>query len=77
MPESNRAPLPENYMSTVIATGDAPPLAYDMATASRVSTIGVTKLYELIAEGRLATSKIGRRRVILADSLHQLIAGGC
>jgi len=60
-----------------IASPDAAPLAYDMATASRVSSLGQTKLYELIADGRLATSKIGKRRLILADSLRRLISEGC
>lgn len=53
------------------------PLAYDIATASRVSSIGRTRLYELIAQGRLATSKIGKRRIIHADSLRSLLAEGC
>lgn len=56
---------------------DPQPLAYDIATASRVSSIGRTRLYELIAQQRLATSKIGKRRVIHADSLRRLIAEGC
>jgi len=59
------------------ATTDAAPLAYDMATACRVSSLGMTKLYELIADGRLATSKVGKRRLVLADSLRQLLAEGC
>lgn len=59
------------------ATADAAPLAYDMATACRVSSLGMTKLYELIADGRLATSKVGKRRLVLADSLRQLLAEGC
>ena len=37
----------------------------------------MTKLYELIADGRLATSKVGKRRLVLADSLRQLLAEGC
>ncbi|WP_246027442.1 helix-turn-helix domain-containing protein [Novosphingobium umbonatum] len=56
---------------------DAAPLAYDIATAARISSIGQTKLFELIASGRLSTSKIGRRRLIHADSLHQLVKEGC
>ena len=52
------------------------PLAYDIATASRVSTLGKTRLYELIAEGRLTATKIGKRRLILADSLLSLIREG-
>ena len=58
-------------------TAEAQPLAYDVATASRISTIGKTRLYELMAENRLESRRIGRRRVILADSLRALIAEGC
>ncbi|WP_068082677.1 hypothetical protein [Novosphingobium rosa] len=60
-----------------IATIEPQPLAYDIATASRVSTIGKTRLYELIAEGKLESRTIGKRRVILADSLRRLISEGC
>lgn len=60
-----------------LASADAAPLAYDMATACRVSSLGASKLYELIAEGRLSTSKVGKRRLIHADSLRRLIAEGC
>ncbi len=63
---------------TPITFDDAPaPIAYDIATAARVSSLGVTKLYQLIGEGRLATSKIGKRRLIMADSLRRLVAEGC
>lgn len=53
------------------------PLAYDLTTASRVSSLGKTRLYELIAVGQLTTTKIGKRRLIHADSLHRLIQEGC
>lgn len=53
------------------------PLAYSVHDASRVSTIGKTRLYELMSSGRLESRRIGRRRVILADSLRALIAEGC
>lgn len=59
------------------APSEAAPLAYDIATAARVSALGKSKLYELIAEGRLVSSKVGKRRLVLADSLHKLIAEGC
>jgi excisionase family DNA binding protein len=58
------------------AYAEPQPLAYDIATASRVSTLGKTRLYELIAEGRLTATKIGKRRLILADSLLCLIREG-
>jgi excisionase family DNA binding protein len=53
------------------------PLAYTVADASRVARIGQTKLFELIASGRLASSKVGRKRLIHAESLRKLIAEGC
>ena len=52
------------------------PLAYDVATACRVSSLGKTRLYSLIASGQLASSKLGKRRLIHADSLHLLIQEG-
>ena len=52
------------------------PLAYSVADAIRVSSIGKTRLYQLIAEGRLQVRKIGKRTLIPAASLRALIEGG-
>ncbi len=43
--------------------------------ASRALGIGRTKIYELIAQGRLETVKIGRRTLIKAKSIRALIDG--
>jgi hypothetical protein len=51
------------------------PLAYSVADAIRVSSIGKTRLYQLIAEGRLQVRKIGKRTLIPAASLRALIEG--
>lgn len=51
------------------------PLAYSVADACRVSTIGKTRLYQLIAEGKLEVRKIGKRTLIPAASLRRLIEG--
>ena len=51
------------------------PLAYSIADACRVTSIGLTRLYILIAEGRLEVRKIGRRTLIPAASLRALIEG--
>lgn len=51
------------------------PLAYSVAEACRVSSIGKTSLYALIAEGRLEVRKIGKRTLIPAASLRALIDG--
>ncbi|WP_428629860.1 helix-turn-helix domain-containing protein [Sphingopyxis sp.] len=51
------------------------PLAYSINEASRVSSLGRTRLYQLIGEGRLEVRKIGKRTLIPAASLRALIAG--
>jgi excisionase family DNA binding protein len=56
-------------------TNSHEPLAYSVNDACRVSTLGKTRLYQLIAEGRLETRKIGKRTLIPASSLRALIAG--
>lgn len=54
---------------------DLQPLAYSVAEAIRVSSIGKTRLYALIKEGRLEARKIGKRTIIPASSLRALING--
>lgn len=51
------------------------PLAYSIREACHISSLGRTRLYQLIAEGRLEVRKIGRRTLIPADSLRALIEG--
>lgn len=48
-------------------------LAYSIPEAASAISIGRSKIYELIAEGRLETRKIGKRTVIPAASLRQLL----
>lgn len=56
--------------------GQSPePLAYSVADACRVSSIGRTRLYQLIGEGRLQARKVGKRTLIPAASLRALIEG--
>ena len=50
-------------------------LAVRVADASRLTGIGKTKLFELISDGTLETTSIGRRRLILYRSLQRLIEG--
>ena len=47
-----------------------------MADACRVSSIGRTRLYALIGEGKIEVRKIGKRTLIVAASLRRLIEGG-
>jgi excisionase family DNA binding protein len=51
------------------------PLAYSVREACRVSSIGRTRLYQLIGEGQLEARKIGKRTLIPAASLRALIGG--
>jgi excisionase family DNA binding protein len=51
------------------------PLAYSISDACRVSSLGRTRLYQLISEGRLEARKIGKRTLIPAASLRALIDG--
>ena len=51
------------------------PLAYSVTEACRVTSIGRTRLYALINEGRLEIRKIGKRTLIPAASLRALIEG--
>lgn len=53
-----------------------PPLAYSIKEATRVSSIGKTRLYALIKEGRLTTTKVGRRTLVSAQSLKELVGSG-
>jgi excisionase family DNA binding protein len=40
--------------------------------ASRLTAIGLTRLYELLADGTLKSVKVGRKRLISFDSLQSL-----
>lgn len=51
------------------------PLAYSIKEACRASSLGRTRLYQLIAEGRLEARKVGKRTIIPAASLRALIEG--
>ncbi len=51
------------------------PITITVPDALRLSGIGRTKLYELIAEGRLKSTLIGKRRLVVYSSLERLFAG--
>lgn len=59
----------------IITQSQTEPLAYSVHEACRVSSLGRTRLYQLIAEGRLEARKIGKRTLIPAASLRRLISG--
>ncbi len=51
------------------------PLAYSIKEASRATSLGRTRIYQLIATGRLEAVKIGSRTLIPAAALHKLLEG--
>lgn len=53
------------------------PLAYSIRDAVAVSSISRPRLYQLIREGKLESRKLGRRTIVLADSLRRLLEEGC
>ena len=59
-------------------TGHAPalvPLAYSVEQATRVTGLGRTTLYALMAKGCIPSGRIGRRRIILRAGLEAFILG--
>ena len=48
-------------------------LTCTIAQACEVTGLGRTTLYELIGEGRISTTAVGRRRLVLVQSLLSLI----
>jgi len=62
-------------MSAMAAIEQGAPLAYSIKEACRVSSLGRTRVYQLIAAGPLEARKLGRRTLIPAASLHKLLEG--
>jgi excisionase family DNA binding protein len=50
------------------------PLAVTVQSACRLTGLGKSSIYELIKDGKLSTTNIGRRRLIRFSSLEELIA---
>jgi excisionase family DNA binding protein len=49
------------------------PKALSIEQVGRVSGVGKTKLYELIAAGTLKSRKVGRRRLVLLTDLNEFL----
>lgn len=63
--------MPSNQTSDFVA----PRLAYSVQELAVMTGLGTTTIYQLIAAGRLRTVKVGRRRIVPADSIRDLIDG--
>ncbi|WP_260598305.1 helix-turn-helix domain-containing protein [Sphingomonas endolithica] len=49
------------------------PITVSIENASKALGLNMTSVYGLINEGKLATVKIGRRRLVKADSIRALV----
>jgi len=54
---------------------DSRRLAYSIKEACELTSLKRTHVYKLISEGRLATRKVGSRRLIIASSLQEFVEG--
>lgn len=52
------------------------PLAYSIKEAMRATSLGRTRIYQLIADGQLQVVRIGKRTLIPATALNKLLEGG-
>lgn len=50
-------------------------LAYSVNDTAKALSLGRTSIYAMIADGRLAAFKLGRRTLIKADSIRRIIEG--
>ena len=55
--------------------GDIPVMALTLQKASEISGLSIRKLYDLIGSGQLKSKCIGKRRLVLMDSLRELLYG--
>lgn len=51
-------------------------IAATINRACQLSGLGRSTIYELVKSGRLKSSTIGKRRLILLDSLREVLASG-
>jgi excisionase family DNA binding protein len=59
-----------------VASTCADPITVTVTVALRLTGLGRTKLYELIAAGQVETVKVGRRRLVHLQSLERLVTVG-
>jgi excisionase family DNA binding protein len=51
------------------------PITTTINDTCRITGLGRTKVYELIAEGKLKATAVGRRRLVLYASIEALLGG--
>jgi excisionase family DNA binding protein len=50
------------------------PLAVTVAECCRLTSLSVVTIYDLLKKGQLSSTKIGRRRLIIVESIQRLLA---
>jgi excisionase family DNA binding protein len=56
------------------AIGFVPPLTITIATTRQITGLGNTTVWRLIAEKKIKTVRVGRRRLVVYESLRALLA---
>ncbi|GMV28576.1 MAG: hypothetical protein AMXMBFR59_07010 [Rhodanobacteraceae bacterium] len=62
-------------MKDHMRSAQVPKLAYTVREFCVSSGIGRSRIYELIAAGKLKTVKLGRSRLITAEAANEFVAG--
>ena len=65
---------PDTIIAHENASDFVPPLTITIATARQITGLGNTTLWKLIGEKKLQTVRVGRRRLVVYDSLRALLA---
>ncbi len=55
---------------------DTPPISVTLQESCRLSGLGMSKIYEAIGDGTLESVTIGKRRLVMYDSLRRMIEAG-
>lgn len=64
---SQSNPLPEHIGNEI--------LFYSVKDTCRITSLGRTTIYSMLLDGTLKARKIGNRRLILAESVRELLNG--
>jgi hypothetical protein len=72
-----RTPKDSTSITRDSAINTERPITVTVATARKISGLGATTLWARIADSTLATVQVGRRRLIVYDSLLRLLTPPC
>lgn len=56
-------------------TNHLKPIVYSIRQTMHVSSLGKTRIFELIRDKRLDVVRVGRRTLVRADSVDRLLSG--